>query len=345
MKNTLFLLAFLLVLCLALPFIFNVKYNENFATYPSSTDIQRTDDSLIDASLTDVSFIDASFTEPMTNRNYSIEDKVYSSYDDLIDKNLRNQGHSISDYSRKNPPNQTDEYKNIVESDISVLSFLTDLYKKREGFTTTHTLKDEETKTTYSILPNQQLYNNDGELKLETHDSTDYGALLDKVKKDFDDLKKKYDSDNYVTKGDVSKGLDSLTEKIGSVLGNGDVDKGLNKITETISTVIDKVNTAPSMSSSTMGASTMAQANTVPVNTVPANTVPANIPDVSNNFLPMNAGTTMKQAKCIADFGTNIGDPLCCGQEGTLENTKYTCPSNLPICTGYKCGSNFGTCS
>jgi len=328
MKNTLFLLAFLLVLCLSLPFIFNVKYNENFATYPSSTDIKRTD-----ISFTDVSFTDISFVEGMTN--YSIEDKVYSTYDSMIDKNLRNKGYSISDYSRKNPPNQTDEYKNIVESDISVLSFLTDLYKKREGFTTTHTLKDEETKTTYSVLPNQQLYNKDGELKLETHDSTDYGALLDKVKKDFDDLKKKYDSDNYVTKGDVSKGLNTLTEKIGSVLGNGDVDKGLNKITEKIGTVIDKVNTAPSMSSSTMGSSTMA----------PSNTTQNTIPDVSNNTVPMNAGTTMKQAKCIADFGTNIGDPLCCGQEGTLENTKYTCPSNLPVCSGYKCGSNFGTCS
>lgn len=327
MKNTLFLLAFLLVLCLSLPFIFNVKYNENFATYPSSTDIERTDASFVDAS-----FVDASFSEGMAN--YSIEDKVYSSYDDMIDKNHLNKGHSISDYSRKNPPNQTDEYKNIVESNISTLSFLTDLYKKREGFTTTHTLKDEETKTTYSILPNQQLYNNDGELKLETHDSTDYGSLLDKVKKDFDDLKKKYDSDNYVTKVDVSKGLDSLTEKIGSALGNGDVDKGLNKITETIGNVIEQVNT-----SSTNGP------NGTNRNTVPANTTQTNMPDVSNNTVPMNAGTTMKQAKCIADFGTNIGDPLCCGQEGTLENTKYTCPSNLPICTGYKCGSNFGTCS
>jgi hypothetical protein len=49
--------------------------------------------------------------------------------------------------------------------------------------------------------------------------------------------------------------------------------------------------------------------------------------------------------KCIADFGTNIGDNLCCGQTGVLQNTKYVCPSNAPKCSNFKCGSNFGTCS
>ena len=49
--------------------------------------------------------------------------------------------------------------------------------------------------------------------------------------------------------------------------------------------------------------------------------------------------------KCIADFGTNIGDPLCCGQEGVLQDTRYVCPNTLKKCSNFKCGSAFGTCS
>jgi hypothetical protein len=48
--------------------------------------------------------------------------------------------------------------------------------------------------------------------------------------------------------------------------------------------------------------------------------------------------------KCIADFGTKIGDNLCCGQTGVLQDTKYTCPNTLPYCSDFKCGSKFGTC-
>jgi hypothetical protein len=47
---------------------------------------------------------------------------------------------------------------------------------------------------------------------------------------------------------------------------------------------------------------------------------------------------------CIADFGTNVGDKLCCGQTGVLQNTKYVCPANAPKCSSFKCGSKFGTC-
>ena len=49
--------------------------------------------------------------------------------------------------------------------------------------------------------------------------------------------------------------------------------------------------------------------------------------------------------KCIADFGTNVGQDLCCGQTGVLQDTRYVCPSNKPTCTKFKCGSTFGTCS
>jgi len=48
--------------------------------------------------------------------------------------------------------------------------------------------------------------------------------------------------------------------------------------------------------------------------------------------------------KCIADFGTSVGDPLCCGQDGVLQDTRYVCPNTLKKCQNFKCGSAFGKC-
>jgi hypothetical protein len=47
--------------------------------------------------------------------------------------------------------------------------------------------------------------------------------------------------------------------------------------------------------------------------------------------------------KCVADFGTNIGDKLSGGQ-GVLQNTRHVCPNTLKKCSNFKCGSAFGTC-
>lgn len=52
----------------------------------------------------------------------------------------------------------------------------------------------------------------------------------------------------------------------------------------------------------------------------------------------------IEDIKCIADFGTNVGDPLCCGQSGVLTDTKYVCPSNYSKCESMKCGSKYGKC-
>ena len=49
--------------------------------------------------------------------------------------------------------------------------------------------------------------------------------------------------------------------------------------------------------------------------------------------------------KCLADNGAVVGDPLCCGQDGVVQNTKYNCPSEYPHCIGYKCGETWGKCS
>ena len=50
--------------------------------------------------------------------------------------------------------------------------------------------------------------------------------------------------------------------------------------------------------------------------------------------------------KCLGDFGDGIGDKLCCGQTGVIQNehAKYTCPESHPYCRGYKCGESWGAC-
>ena len=59
----------------------------------------------------------------------------------------------------------------------------------------------------------------------------------------------------------------------------------------------------------------------------------------------ISGSDTCEPVKCIADFGTEIGQLTCCGQNSTLKSTKYVCPSNLPTCNNFKCGSQYGTCS
>jgi hypothetical protein len=56
--------------------------------------------------------------------------------------------------------------------------------------------------------------------------------------------------------------------------------------------------------------------------------------------------TTDSSTRCIANFGTNVGDPLCCGQKGVLQNyaSDYVCPKNKPTCSNYVCGGPYGTC-
>jgi len=50
--------------------------------------------------------------------------------------------------------------------------------------------------------------------------------------------------------------------------------------------------------------------------------------------------------KCIADYGTEIGDSLCCGQKGVLQKyaSDYVCPKSTPTCSDFVCGDSYGTC-
>ena len=54
---------------------------------------------------------------------------------------------------------------------------------------------------------------------------------------------------------------------------------------------------------------------------------------------------TPQTIKCLADNSAQIGDPLCCGQTGVVQNTKHNCPSEYPNCVGYKCGETWGKCT
>tara|TARA_Y100000389_G_scaffold100824_1_gene97539 strand:- start:5674 stop:6615 length:942 start_codon:yes stop_codon:yes gene_type:complete len=58
----------------------------------------------------------------------------------------------------------------------------------------------------------------------------------------------------------------------------------------------------------------------------------------------LNCDVPDPSLKCIADYGTEVGQKLCCGQDGYVKGTKHICPSEYPYCKGYKCGESWGKC-
>lgn len=76
---------------------------------------------------------------------------------------------------------------------------------------------------------------------------------------------------------------------------------------------------------------------------------PSGIIDESN-LLQYNYFTSKNREspfiKCIANYGSKVGDPLCCNQTGTLKDTKRICPEEVPTCTGYSSVDNiYGYCN
>lgn len=57
-----------------------------------------------------------------------------------------------------------------------------------------------------------------------------------------------------------------------------------------------------------------------------------------------NSQSNTPFVKCIADYGSSIGDPLCCNQKGYVEDTKYICPEEVPTCRGYS-DNAYGYCN
>jgi hypothetical protein len=67
----------------------------------------------------------------------------------------------------------------------------------------------------------------------------------------------------------------------------------------------------------------------------------------STNTSSTNTSSNGSSKKCIADYGSKTGDPLCCNQKGVLQkwSSEYVCPSTAPSCSGYICGEKYGTCN
>jgi len=60
------------------------------------------------------------------------------------------------------------------------------------------------------------------------------------------------------------------------------------------------------------------------------------------NYLT-NKFETKNDIKCLANFGTEIGEKLSNGH-GVLKNSQYICPKELPECYGMICGEQYGIC-
>ena len=77
---------------------------------------------------------------------------------------------------------------------------------------------------------------------------------------------------------------------------------------------------------------------------------PSGIVDKADNLLQYNyfeesTGST-PFIKCVANYGSRVGDPLCCNQNGKIPDTKNICPQEVPNCVGYSISDNvFGYCT
>lgn len=142
MNNSIILLAFLLILCIALPYIFNVKYHENFATFPSEKDVALTDVSNVDVSSIDVSFSEVigfenAFSEPMTNssdkKDVSV-DELVSILSDNPDPSLNRVDASSNDNFTNYSPSLNEHMSNFSNNNSKVNSYNEDIFSNYEKF-------------------------------------------------------------------------------------------------------------------------------------------------------------------------------------------------------------------
>jgi hypothetical protein len=223
----------------------------------------------------------------------------------------------VSQHLRDNPPTNCDskgtcdDFIRQVNSEMSVVTFLKGLFSRyHEGFES-HILRDGSDNI-YTLDPKEKLVNDDGELKERVDDLTNYGGLLKLVQDDLGDIR-----DNYSEY--IRSHPGTTTTVNGTTYGTqGPVPTG----------------TVTSPAGSTMDASG------TPSTPDGVSSTPGGISSTPDGVSSYGSST-----KCIADNGTPIGGVLCCGQEGTLQDTRFICPNDKPTCSGYKCGSNFGTCS
>ena len=254
---------------------------------------------------------------PSTLTGVTLGNKEYTYYDSYIDAELIKQpGNSASEYlrnrdvvnSESGAPNITpssDEFINNINSEISIISFFMRLFDKN---------KDREAYQNHDLkdAKDHKTYTLEPKEKLVYYK----GKLKEKMVDDtqYGDLVKLFTA-NLRTLNDQFDKLRYNTS------GSDETSTGTSTGTSRSTTTSTSSTNEPRGVSSNRNRSFEDYED---------------VPDASCN--------TMK-IKCVADFGTEIGDDLCCGQEGELESTKFVCPNTLPTCSNYKCGSHFGTCS
>lgn len=77
---------------------------------------------------------------------------------------------------------------------------------------------------------------------------------------------------------------------------------------------------------------------------------PSGIMDAGNllqyNYFGESKSSSTPFIKCVANYGSRVGDPLCCNQTGNLTNTNQICPQEVPTCIGFsKSDSTYGYCT
>lgn len=51
-----------------------------------------------------------------------------------------------------------------------------------------------------------------------------------------------------------------------------------------------------------------------------------------------------KSQDCVADYGKNINDDVCCGQSGKVNEAKFICKEEAPKCSYYVANKTYGKC-
>lgn len=261
----------------------------------------------------------------------TLGENEYTQYDKLIDEDLiKMPGMSASEYLRNrnnvnsesgSPTVKTsdDDFINQIEGQLSIIKFFRDLYSlNKESFSLfkepfdNHNLRDLKDKKTYILENKEKLVYNKGLLTEAKVDNTLYGDVLARLNTDIIAINNQYDK--FLIDNRMSSGTSGGT-------GTGTASSSTNQTTGTTSgTTTSSTNTPQGVSS-------------------------GNTATGSNYQSSYDSSCNTIKIKCVADFGTEIGDDLCCGQEGELDSTKYVCPNTMPTCSNYKCGSHFGTCS
>lgn len=58
----------------------------------------------------------------------------------------------------------------------------------------------------------------------------------------------------------------------------------------------------------------------------------------------LDASCYIKEVNCRANFGSSVGDPVCCGQAGLVLRQEEMCPERAPVCREYVAGQVWGKC-